>query len=286
MKKVLVGTLAIALAFGLPACGGDDSTGPDGSGETADLTVAFAPEGIEPSPEDVVPPAGRLPGEVGASVVRIRPAVDFAGSNGTLTIDEIRVVVSDFALEAPDGNCSGAVGCARFPGAPLATPIPLSGGSVPLVEAAIEAGSYDELQFEVEDLEADQSGDDDKAADLAELLQELRADVADWPEKGSIYVTGQFTPTDGEATPFRTFLEVESEVSLSFGAPLAISDEDSGDQLVIRISPARWFSGEEVVDLSQYDFDATGEAASFSQVAGSVADGFLQVAQESGGPAF
>lgn len=285
MKKVLVGTLAMAMAFGLPACGGDDGPTEPGGEETADLTVAFASTGIEPSPEDVLPPSGELPGEVDASVVRIRPAVDFSGSNGTLTIDEIRIVVSDFALETPDGNCSGVVGCARFGGPPIATPIPLSSGNVPLAEAAIAADNYDELQFEVEDLAADESGDQDKAADLSALLEEVRQDVADWPENGSLYVTGQFTPSGGDPVSFRTFLEVETEVSLSFSAPLAVSAEDSGDQIVVRVSPAQWFSGEQVVDLSQYDFDATGEAASFSEVAGSLSAGFVQVVQEGSGPA-
>lgn len=284
MKKLLVGTLAIALTFGVPGCGDDGPTDPGGE-ETADLTVAFASTGVEPSPEDVVPPGRGLPGEVDASVVRIRPSVDFGGTNGTLTIDEIRIVVSDFALEAPDGNCSGAVGCARFGGAPLATPVPLTSGNVPLVQSAISAGNYDELKFEVENLQADEADDQDKAADLSELLQEVRQDVADWPENGSVYVTGQFTPTDGDPVPYRTFLEAEVEVALSFGAPLAISDEDTGDQIVVRISPAQWFSGEQVVDLSQYDFDATGEVAAFADVAGTVAAGFVQVLQESSGPA-
>lgn len=283
MRKALVGPLAIALAFGLAACN-DDPSGPDG-GETAQLTVSFTGPGVGGTPEAVAPPAGELPGAASASTLRVRPSVELGGANGTLTIDEMQIVVSGFAMEEPDGNCSGAVGCARFDGPPIATPLPLTDESLPVAQGAIAAGAYDELTFEVEDLEADQPGDQEKADQLAALLDEVRQDVPDWPESAAAYVTGQFTPTGGEPVEFRTFLEAESTVTLSFAAPLAISDEDSGDRMVVEVTAGEWFAGEEVVDLSAHDFDLTGEVVSFGELGAAVSAGFTQVFQEGSGPA-
>ncbi|MFW6193628.1 MAG: hypothetical protein ACOC83_09105, partial [Gemmatimonadota bacterium] len=279
----LVGTLAIALAFGLAACS-DDPSGPDG-GETAQLTVSFTGPGVGGTPESVAPTSGELPDAASASTLRVRPSVELGGANGTLTIDEMRIVVSGFAMEEPDGNCSGAVGCARFDGPPVATPLPLTDESLPVAQGSIAAGAYDELTFEVEDLEADEPGDQEKADQLADLLEEVRQDVPDWPESAAAYVTGQFTPTGGEPVEFRTFLEAEATVSLSFAAPLAISDEDSGDRMMVEVTPAAWFAGEEVVDLSAHDFDLTGDVVSFGELEAAVSAGFTRVFQEGSGPA-
>jgi hypothetical protein len=283
MRKTLVGTLAIALVFGLAGCN-DDPAGPE-DGESAQLTVSFIGPGVGGSPESVAPPPAELPGEASTSVLRVRPAVELGGTNGTLTIDEMRIVASGFAMEEPEGNCAGAVGCARFEGPPIATPLPLADESLPVAQGSIAAGVYDELKFEVEDLEADQAGDEEKADELAALLEDVRQDVPDWPASAAVYVTGQFTPTGGEAVAFRTFLEAESEIALSFAAPLAISDEDSGDRIVVETAAAEWFAGEEVVDLSAHDFDVTGDVISFSEIGATISVGFTRVAKEGSGPA-
>lgn len=283
MRKALVGTLTIALTFGLAACN-DDPSGPE-DGEPAQLTVSFTGPGVGGSPESVTPPPGELPGEASASTLRLRPSVELGGTNGTLTIDEMRMVVSGFALEEPDGNCAGVVGCSRFEGPPVATPLPLTVESLPVAQGSIDAAVYEELKFEVEDLEADQTGDQEKADQLAALLEEVRQDVPDWPESATAYVTGQFTPTGGEPVAFRTFLEAESTVTLSFAAPLAISDDDSGDRIVVEVSASEWFAGEEVADLSAHDFDLTGEVVSFGELGVAVSAGFTQVSQEGSGPA-
>lgn len=283
MRKTLVGTLAIALVFGLAGCN-DDPSGPD-DGETAQLTVSFTGPGVGGSPESVSPPPGELPGEASASALRARPAVELGGTNGTLTIDEMRMVVSGFAMEEPDGNCAGVVGCSRFDGPPVATPLPLTVESLPVAQGSIAAGVYDELKFEVEDLEADQAGDEEKADELAALLEDVRQDVPDWPESAAVYVTGQFTATGGEPVEFRTFLEAESTVTLSFAAPLAISEEDSGDRIVVETAASEWFADEAVVDLSAHDFDLTGEVVSFGEIGATISAGFTQIAQEGSGPA-
>lgn len=283
MRKALVGTLAIALAVGLAACS-DDPTGPGGD-ETAQLTVSFTGPGVGGTPESVAPTTGELSGAASASTLRLRPSVELGGANGTLTIDAMRIVVSGFAMEQPDGNCSGAVGCSRFEGSPVATPLPLTDESLPVAQGSIAAGAYDELTFEVEDLAADEPGDEEKADELAALLDEVRQDVPDWPESAAAYVTGQFTPTGGEPVEFRTFLEAESTVTLSFAAPLAISDEDAGDRIVVEVTAGEWFAGDEVVDLSAHDFDLTGEVVSFGELGAVVSAGFTQVSQEGSGPA-
>lgn len=283
MRKAIVGTLAIVLAFGLAACN-DDPSGPDGD-ETAQLTVTFTGPGVGGTPESVAPTAGELPDAASTSTLSVRPSVELGGANGTLTIDAMHIVVSGFAMEAPDGNCSGAVGCARFDGPPIATPLPLTDESLPVAQGSIAAGAYDELTFEVEDLEADEPGDQEKADQLAALLEEVRQDVPDWPESAAAYVTGQFTPTGGEPVEFRTFLEAESTISLSFAAPLAISDEDSGDRMVVEVTAGEWFAGEDVVDLSAHDFDLTGEVVSFGELGAAVSAGFTRVFQEGSGPA-
>ena len=127
-----------------------------------------------------------------------------------------------------------------------------------------------ELKFETK-----ATGDDE---DGASLLADIRGSHADWPAEASMLVTGTFTPVDGgDPVSFRAYFDAEVKVELEFdaGAPLVI--EEGGDESVtVFIDPAIWFANDDgtVDELSEYDFDTTGEVFKFEA---KFADGFTKI---------
>jgi hypothetical protein len=114
------------------------------------------------------------------------------GSNGTLTITDIRLIVDELELEGAEaGDCPDdgeqQAGCEEIEIGPLAAQVPVNGQPVTVASDAIPPGSYTELEFEVEDLEVDGDEGDDAgdATALEALLATLRQTYADWPAGAS-----------------------------------------------------------------------------------------------------
>ncbi len=140
----------------------------------------------------------------------------------------------------------------------------------------IPAGLYDELEFEVEDLEVD-ADDPEDAADAAlieALLKAIRDTFPDWPAEASMLVVGSYTPAPGGGTPtsFSTYFEAEIEVEFDLVPPLEIT-ESAGGSVVVDVSPDRWFiqADGSVLDLSAFDFTTTGQIVEFEL---EIEDGF------------
>ncbi len=193
------------------------------------------------------------------------------GSNGTLSIDEIWLVVDEFELEQVEDACEEVPegedddDCEEFEVSPFFVSVPVEGDGVGEVSAEVAPGTYQDLKFETK------APNDDGS-----LLADIRVDYFDdWPAEASMLVVGTFTPSGGRAVAFRAYFDAEVKVELEFEEPLVIVE--GGDQSVtVFIDPAIWFVNDDdtVDDLSAYDYDATGQVFVFEA---KFEDGFTKI---------
>ena len=259
--------LCLFLAFGLVGC--DSGTGP---GDESTVSILFrarsaSPAGsLAPAVEDV------------STTTSSSAALTIAGSNGTLTIDDIRFIVAEFELERADADdaCDGVRGalvarddddddddeddddddrddCEEFETPPQFVTLSLDGEAVPSVVQPVPTGLYEELEFAIEDLDFDD--DDGDRSDLEQLRQAILAEVPDWPEDASLLVAGSFTPAGGSPTDFRVFFEAEIEIEIEFPPPGLDLTADADPTVTVIVDPALWFGRPDgtVLDLSQFD---------------------------------
>ncbi|MGK7313169.1 MAG: hypothetical protein ACN0LA_13095 [Candidatus Longimicrobiales bacterium M2_2A_002] len=254
--------IAVALV-GLVATACDESTGLGGSTQ---VSVDFATRAT-----------------TSASVLgfgQVARSMDVNGSNGVLTLDTVHVIVNEFELERVEdlaGCDSTSAGedddfCEEFETGPSLLNLPLEGGTSTAVMADIPEGEYDEIEFEIEDLEDDED-DPVEAAEIEDLRTEILAQFPDWPRKGSVRVVGTFTPTGGDPVPFTVYAEAEIEVELEFASPFVVTADDVSRTITVEFSPSDWFLRDDgsVLDLSQYDYDTTGMVPEFDV---EIEDGF------------
>lgn len=252
--RTKLGTVAAVIAVlgvgAFAACGGDDGGPP-----TAQVAVRFA-AGATAASASRGGLAFHVSGAAGPNELVI------TGTNGTLRISDIRVIVDEFKLKRTDVGTTvdcdvepEPPGCADFEARFLFVDVPVSGEApVTVTTGALPAGSYKELRFEVEDLETDASNPED-AADAAlasALLATIRGGTfTDWPNKASMVVVGSFTPTGGTARSFRAYFEAEIEVRLPFATPFQVT-EGTAESFRIELSPQVWFKLADgtVTDLS------------------------------------
>ena len=249
---------ALLLAGLTVAACSDDPTAPPG---TTFVTLNFA----SVAPPSTSPVAG---GSLAQAAIE--------GSNGVLDITSAHVIVAEFELEGSDDSCEEGLidDCAEFESGPFFMNLPLDGGNVALATDAVPNGTYDELDFEIEDLEDD--GEDDEAAAALALLQEVQTAFPDWPVGASMRAEGTFTPTGGSATAFVVYFDAEIEIERAFSEPLVLDDERSGVEVTVRLDPAAWFTGSDgsVLDLSQFDYATTQELLEFEV---ELEDGFQEI---------
>ncbi|MGQ0704125.1 MAG: hypothetical protein ACT4PM_13420 [Gemmatimonadales bacterium] len=186
------------------------------------------------------------------------------GSNGTLRISDISFIVNEFELEADDDACESQGsddGCEEFEAPPVFVRLPLDGDNLVAVTAMVPAGTYHELEFEVEDIDFDD--DDEEEGEIEAVAAAARAAFPNWPEKASMVVVGTFTPTGGQPVPFTVFFDAEIEIEKALVPPLVV-DQDN-ETVTIELDPSVWFRRFDgtVLDLSAFDFAATGELLEF-----------------------
>jgi len=186
------------------------------------------------------------PAVVGQSTVA-GAGLSIAGSNGTLVITDVKMIVNEFELrraavvDCDDDDSSGPGSCGSFETNYFVADVPLGTGSVTVANDRIPSGSYVEMEFEVKDLEVD-LGDADDAADAARinaLLTQLRTTHPNWPVGASMRIEGTFTPTGGVAQPFVAYFDAEIEVEKLFLVPLVIDDTSAGLTIDLRLD--LWF---------------------------------------------
>jgi hypothetical protein len=203
-----------------------------------------------------------------------------AGTNGTLTLDEIRIIINEVELKRADPSCDsvGVSGsdCGEFEAGPRFLDLPLDGQPIEAVTALIPPGNYKELDFEIEDLEDDE-GDPTEAALIAAVRAEVLAEIPDWPRKASALVTGSFAPAAGGSIDFRVFLEAEIEIEFELIPNLVIDDARTASRdVTVDVSPQIWFTNPDgtVLELQDYDFDVTGQLLEFEV---EMEDGFTEI---------
>lgn len=235
---------SLLLAAGtLAACG--DGTGVDGG---ATVGVGFATT------------TSTVASGLAASTVGEPSAITLAGSNGTLTIDAIYVIVSELELEGTLASCEGVSDdddCEEVESGPFFVEVPTDGSSLRVASATIPLGTYNELEWEVEDLDFDDDDDDEDQQRTQAVRNEIEAlfGAGVWPAEASMVVTGSFL-ADGEttATPFTTFFAAEIEVEMDLVPPLELTEEGASRELTIVLSPEIWFRNADnsVMDLSAF----------------------------------
>ena len=180
-----------------------------------------------------------------------RQAADVAGhiegSNGELNLTGIWVIVEEFELEPVEvTDCDiepEPAGCADFKQKYFFINVPLDGTTITVVSAEIPDGSYDELEFEVDDVEVDPDDPEEQAeADLiAALLLTVRGQFPTWPEEASMLVTGTWNPTNGPAVSFETYFDADIEVEMDLVPVLTVADGVASRDLTILLRPDLWF---------------------------------------------
>jgi hypothetical protein len=228
MKRLATTLLAPALL--LAGCDSAATVPDDGARVSVDFGVARA----------VSAPAGG--------------ALAIAGSNGTLTLTELRLVVAEFELDGEDDGaaCTGD-DCEDFDAGPAFVSVPLDGREVQVAAGPLPPGTYRRLEFEVEDLDDDEQ-DPAERQRIEETLSRIRAEIPEWPRRASMRVAGTFQPQAGPAVPFRVFVEAEIELRLPLEPPLVVGAADAGRTVAVTLDPAAWFRvGDQVLDLSRYD---------------------------------
>jgi hypothetical protein len=237
-------TAALAAALALLGC--DD--GGLGTGIEGGASVAVRFQSANAPASSVSLPGG------GAALM-------IAGTNGTLRIDDVRLVVAEFELKRQEDDVCDALSgqehdaCEEFEAGPFVVDVPLEGGSTIVVSTVVPADTYRRIDFEVEDLEDD--GDTPaEAARIEAVLPQLRADFPEWPREASMLATGEFLPGDGsEARAFRVFFEAEIEVERRLEPPLVVGGDDVQRTISVELDPALWFTRGDgsVMDLSAFD---------------------------------
>ncbi len=250
-------------ASALAACG--DSTGvgdPRAVSVSFQVTTAAAAQGVS------APAMASGPGTTSGPMLVAGPPLVLEGTNGTLTIDEIRLIVAEVELDGADDACNddlaGDDDCADFEAPPRMLDLPLDGSPVAAFEGLIPANTYEELEFEIEDLEDDED-DAEFAAEIAALRADILGEFPDWPRKGTALVVGSFEDLDGVSTSFRVYIEAEIEVERALVPPLVVGEAGPVPDLTVDLRPDIWFgqSDGSVLELHLWDFDATGQVLEF-----------------------
>lgn len=204
--------------------------------------------------------AGRVAlrfGVQGASSAAIAPQTSGAdrlvltGANGTLAIDDLRLVVSRFRLKGDDdrSTCTGD-DCDDFNAGPMFIDVPLGPTAAAVASGTIPAGVYRRVDFRVRDLDDDEENPAERVG-IDSLRQVIQSQFGDWPRQASMLVIGTFTPTGGTPVAFRAYLRTRFDVRLELSPPLTVGQGEQRSVDVL-VDPATLFrSGGNVANLTQ-----------------------------------
>lgn len=234
-----------ALAFWTLAAAGCDGDGTGAAGSR--VAIRFAGAGSAGAAASLAP---------GYSHAGTGDVLTLTGTNGTLRIEDVRMIVSELELEQSDGSCvaeeDGDDHCEEFEAGPFLVDLPLAGGAVTITTDQVAPGTYDELEFEVEDLEAEDDDDPAERQAIQSLLGQLRSVYPAFPAGASMVVHGTFTAAGSTtAQPFTVYFDAEIEVEMELQPPVTVPGVGS---LTVHVDAAAWFKpGAQVVNLAALD---------------------------------
>lgn len=242
-------TLAVAgLAFAVFALAGCDSAGTTGSsaGE-GNVEVGF-----------------QTSYSSSKSALASKSATDsvaISGSNGTLVIQDIRLIVSGLELE-------GEADSAEFEAQPSFLDLPLDTSEVaPVAASELPSATYTEFEFEVEDVDFGEAEDEEDDEDALRALRDttIQQDFPNWPDEASMVAVGTFTPSGDTSRSFTTYFEAEIEVEREFSQPLEVTNDGFSRSLTVKLDPTQWFENDDGTarNLAESDYGSTGELVEF-----------------------
>lgn len=217
----------------------DSNNGPDATLEP--VTVGFGMAGSETK-----------------SKASDEDTLTIAGEVGTLAITDIRLIVSEMKLKVDDDTSGEGP---EFTTPPSLLDLPLNSAQIAAAaEADIPEDTYDEFEFEVEDVDPN---DEDLSAEqrqhLETLLDSIRVDYPSWPENASMVAAGTYTPTGGDPISFTTYFEAEIEIEVPLDPPLEVTADGLPRAITVRIDPAQWLQRADgtVWNLAEFDYNMT-----------------------------
>ena len=223
-------TKALLLAALVPflwAC--EDATGPEGGERVAVRFQAVTATGVS---------ASRMPGVSaslsGASRAAVAP-ITLTGGGNTLVIEDIRLIVAEIELKRAGVVCVGEDDdddCEEFEGGPFLVNL-LDGTADEVVTGVIPAGAYTELEFEVENLDADEDDDSSERQAMQSVLTQVRQAYPSFPNDASMVVKGTYN-----GAPFTVYFDAEIEVEKEFATPFQVP---GGESILVNLNPAAWF---------------------------------------------
>ena len=237
----------VALCLGLLTWAGCDTVGTSGNSTdpgSQPVTVGF-------SVVDQASPSG-------VTKAASDEMLTIEGTNGTLRLHDVRLIVAEVKLKAEDDS-TGEGPDFETPAAYL--DLPFSATTIkPVADADIPVDTYDGFEFEVEDV--DPTDDDlsaEQQAHLEALLDTIRTDYEDWPTDASMVAVGTFTPTGGDVLDFRTYFEAEIEIELDLEPALEVTADGLSRSITVRLDPAQWLKQADgtVVNLAESDYRRT-----------------------------
>lgn len=256
-------SMALLAAAALAACG--DSTGVD---DPAAVALNFQVTTGTSTQAATGPALSSGTTSTSGPMAVAGPPLVLEGTNGTLTLEEIRLIVAEVELEGDDDACAADAldddDCAEFEAPPRLLDLPLDGSPVAAFVGMIPPNTYDELEFEIEDLEDDED-DTEFAAEITALREDILAEFPDWPREATARVVGTFENNDGEAMSFVVYLEAEIEIERDLVPPLIIGDGEANPDLTVDLRPDIWFGASDgsVLPLHIHDYETTGQVLEF-----------------------
>jgi hypothetical protein len=166
-------------------------------------------------------------------------------------MSDVRLIVTELELE-------GDADSAEFEADSSFLDLPLDTTDVETLAASqVPPARYDEFEFEVDDVDLEESDDDEEA--LRDLRDQITGEFPDWPDGASMVVVGTFTPEGGTPQDFTTYFEAEIEVERELDPALEVTGDGLSRRLTVELDPTRWFrrSDGTVQDLTQNSGELT-----------------------------
>lgn len=253
-RLIAIQTLVCAtIALGLLAWTGCDTVG--SSSDTTETEETVESESVSVGFSTTSSSAKALHAAVNAT----EELLIVEGSNGTLAITDIRLVVSEMKLKVDDDSSGEG---SEFETKASQLDLPLDTAQVAVMaDAEIPADVYDEFEFEVEDVDPhDEDLTAEEQAHLEALLDTIRVDYPNWPEDASMVVTGSFTSADGgDPVAFTTYVDAEIEIEVEMSPPLEVAADGLSRSITVELDPARWLTQTDgtVLNLAEFDYTLT-----------------------------
>lgn len=248
-------SFAPVVALALAGCEG----APVPSGGEASVQVRFSAAGAS---RTLKPAAGAASTQEDGEALRIE------GSNGVLTLKDVRLILDELRLSPGDEDCPlpGGVGdedlSCRFASGPFFLDLPLGGEAARVIEDYMPAGAYGDVGFRVG--ETEEGGPEDDRGD-GFLAREVRSVFPEWPDHASLMLEGAFAPVRGTPRTFRVFIEADSRIVMKLDPPLVVAGEGPPGVVTVETRPDRWLKRLDgsILELSLYDFGRTGAVLEF-----------------------